>query len=150
MATSGPVKKKAASRPAKKPAAAHVVYNTPLPKKLGIKPAFKVAVLASPRGFADTLAPLPDKVKFTARPETDADLFLCFARSERELQAHLLALTAIDRQTAWLMWPKKASGVASDLDGNVVRNSGLASGFVDFKVCSVDDTWSALAFKRRR
>jgi hypothetical protein len=55
-----------------------------------------------------------------------------------------------DRQTMWLFWPKKASGVKSDLDGNVVRNSGLAAGWVDDKVCSVDDTWSALAFKRRK
>ena len=50
----------------------------------------------------------------------------------------------------WLIWPKKASGVKSDLDGNVVRNTGLAAGWVDFKVCSIDDTWSGLAFKRRK
>ena len=48
----------------------------------------------------------------------------------------------------WMIWPKKASGVKSDLDGNVVRETGLAAGWVDFKVCSVDDTWSGLAFKR--
>jgi hypothetical protein len=50
----------------------------------------------------------------------------------------------------WLLWPKKASGVRSDLDGNVVRETGLAAGLVDYKVCSVDATWSGLAFKRRR
>ncbi|HWI17553.1 MAG TPA: hypothetical protein VNT81_07395 [Vicinamibacterales bacterium] len=138
-------------RPASKPAAAHVVYNTPLPKKLGIKPGFKVALLTSPKGFAATLAPLPAKVSFTARPEPEADLFMAFARSSAELQAHLLSLPrTIAKQTLWLVWPKKASGVASDLDGNVVRESGLASGWVDFKVCSVDTTWSALAFKRRK
>ena len=51
---------------------------------------------------------------------------------------------------AWLIWPKKASGVRSDVDGNVVRETGLAAGLVDFKVCSVDATWSGLAFKRRK
>ncbi len=147
MAKKAPVKK---PRPVAKPAAAHVVYNTPLPKKLGIKAAFTVALLASPKGFAAALEPLPDQVRFTARPEPNADLFLAFARSEKELQAHLLAIPrTVDRQMLWLVWPKKASGVPSDLDGNVVRESGLAAGWVDFKVCSVDETWSALAFKRR-
>ena len=138
-------------RPARKPAAAHVVYNTPLPKKLGIKPGFKVALLASPKGFASGLNPLPAKVSFTARAESDADLYICFAKSLAELQAHILAIpAAATQQTLWLAWPKKASGVASDLDGNVVRTTGLAARWVDFKVCSVDDTWSALAFKRRK
>lgn len=138
-------------RPAAKPAAAHVVYNTPLPRKLGIKPGFKVAVLTSPTGFVASLSPLPDNVCFTARPEPSAELFLCFARNSRELQSHLLTVTNVaNRQTMWLMWPKKASGVKTDLDGNLVRESGLAAGWVDFKVCSVDATWSALAFKRRK
>jgi hypothetical protein len=138
-------------RPVTRKAAAEVAYTTPLPKKLGIKPGFTVALLASPTGFTRILKPLPPKVTFTARPEAGADLFLGFARSNRELQAHLLAVSAAaDRQTLWLIWPKKASGVKTDLDGNVVRHAGLAVGWVDFKVCSVDDTWSALAFKRRK
>lgn len=119
--------------------------------KLGVKSGFKVALLASPKGFADTLKPLPANVVFTARADKTVDLFLCFCKTARELQAQLLALQGIaDRQTAWLIWPKKASGVKSDLDGNIVRNTGLASGWVDFKVCSVDDTWSGLAFKRKK
>jgi len=138
-------------RPVRKPAAAHVVYNTPLPKKLGVKPGFKVAVLASPKGFASGLKPLPAKVSFTARPEADADLFICFARSAAELQAHILSIPAtVRQQTMWLAWPKKASGVSTDLDGNVVRTTGLSAGWVDYKVCSIDDTWSGLAFKRRK
>lgn len=138
-------------RPARKPAAAHVVYTTPLPKKLGIKTGFKVALLAAPKGFASGLEPLPARVSFTARVEGDADLYICFARSLAELQAHILAIpSAAAQQTLWLAWPKKASGVASDLDGNVVRTTGLAARWVDFKVCSIDDTWSALAFKRRK
>ena len=127
-----------------------VVYTTPLPKKLGIKPGFKVALLGSPKGFAGTLKPLPAGVRFTARPEPDADLFLCFARSAHELHAHLLTLGKAERQTLWLAWPKKASGVPSDLDGNIVRETGLRAGWVDFKVCAIDGTWSGLAFKRRK
>jgi CheY-like chemotaxis protein len=129
----------------------HNAWGRPLAAKLGVKAGFKVALLASPRGFAETLKPLPAKVAFTARPDARVDLFLCFAKAERELHAHVLALGKVaDRQTMWLMWPKKASGVPSDLDGNVVRTTGLAAGWVDYKVCSVDDTWSGLAFKRRK
>jgi CheY-like chemotaxis protein len=143
---------KAVTNPPKNPVLPNhnVAWSKPTVAKLGVKAGFKVALLASPEGFAETLKPLPPKVAFTARPESSADLFMCFSRSTRELQAHLLALQAADRQTAWLIWPKTASGVKTDLDGNVVRNAGLAAGWVDFKICSVDDTWSALAFKRRR
>jgi len=143
--------KNAKPRAAAKPAAAHVVYNTPLPRKLGIKPGFTVALLKSPKGFATTtLKPLPAKVSFTARPAADADLFIAFAHTAAELQAHILSIPAATRQTMWLAWPKKASGVLSDLDGNIVRRIGLAAGWVDYKVCSVDSTWSALAFKRQK
>ena len=143
--------KKSKPRPAARPAAAEVVYNTPLPKKLGIKPGFTVALLKSPKGFATTtLKPLPAKLSFTARPEPGADLFIAFAHTASELQAHILSIPTATRQTMWLAWPKKASGVASDLDGNIVRNTGLAAGWVDYKICSVDDTWSALAFKRKK
>ncbi len=138
-------------RPARKPAAAHVVYNTPLPKKLGVKPDMVVALLSSPKGFSSTLEPLPPGVRFTARPDVGAGLFICFAKSAAELQAHIAAASRVaDRQTMWLVWPKKASGVTSELDGNIVRNTGLAAGWVDYKVCSIDATWSALAFKRRK
>jgi len=129
----------------------NAAWAKPTVAKLGVKPGFTVALLASPKGFADTLKPWPAKVTFTARPESQADIFLGFARSHRELQAHLLSLQGVaDRQTLWLVWPKKASGVRSDLDGNVVRTTGLDAGWVDYKVCSIDDTWSGLAFKRRK
>ena len=129
----------------------NAAWAKPTVAKLGVKPGFKVAVLASPKGFVDVLKPWPAKVTFTARPESTADIFLCFARSDRELQAHLLSVRGqAERQTLWLCWPKKASGVKSDLDGNVVRTTGLAAGWVDYKVCSIDDTWSGLAFKRRK
>jgi len=119
--------------------------------KLGVKPGFKVALLGAPKGMADTLKPWPATVTLTARPEPDADLFLCFAKTLAELHTHLLSVGPVARrQTLWLSWPKKASTVKSDLDGNIVRETGLHAGWVDFKVCSIDATWSALAFKRRK
>jgi CheY-like chemotaxis protein len=142
---------KAIARPVANPVVPdHNVWGKPTVAKLGVKPGFKVALLASPKGFADRLSPWPAKVTLTARPESNTDIFLCFARSRHELDAHLLSLRGVaERQTLWLVWPKKASGVKSDLDGNIVRTTGLASGWVDYKVCSIDDTWSGLAFKRR-
>lgn len=142
---------KAIATPVKNPVnPGDLMSGRPVVDKMGVKPGFKVALMASPKGFADTLKPLPAKVTFTARPDSAVDLYLCFARSARELHAHLLSLGVAERQTVWLLWPKKASGVKSDLDGNVVRTTGLAAGWVDYKVCSVDATWSGLAFKRRR
>ncbi len=123
----------------------------PVVDKLGVKPGFTVALLGAPRGFAETLTPLPKKVTFTAKPIPEADLFVCFARTAREMQAQFLSLKSnVERQSLWMIWPKKASGIKSDLDGNLVRESGLAAGWVDYKVCAVDDTWSGLAFKRRK
>ena len=143
---------KAIAKPVKDPVVPdHNNWGKPTVAKLGVKPGFKVALLGSPKGFADTLRPLPAKVKFTARPEPDADIYICFAKTGPELQAHLLPLRDADRQkTLWLAWPKKASGVKTELDGNVVRETGLRAGWVDFKVCALDNTWSGLAFKKRK
>lgn len=118
--------------------------------KLGIKPGSRVCVLGSPRGFTASLS-APEDVTFTAKPAPDADLFLCFVGSRSQLAARLATLPGqVGDRTCWLIWPKKASGVRTDLDGNIVREAGLAAGLVDYKVCSVDATWSGLAFKRRR
>jgi CheY-like chemotaxis protein len=129
----------------------HNNWGKPTVAKLGVKPGFKVALVSSPKGFADALKPWPNKVTLTARPEKDADIYVCFAKSSSELQAHLLSVKdTASRQTLWLAWPKKASGLKTELDGNVVRESGLRAGWVDFKVCALDDTWSGLAFKKRK
>ena len=129
----------------------HAAWGKATVEKLGVKPGFKVALLGSRKVMADTLKPWPAKVRLTARPEPDADLFLCFAKTLHELHAQLLSVAPVaKRQTLWLSWPKKAAKVKSDLDGNIVRQTGLGAGWVDFKVCSIDTTWSGLAFKRRK
>src|SRR4030095_12945821 len=143
---------KAISRPLTTPVVPKDTMSAKPPvEKLGVKPGFTVALLGSPKGFADTLKHLPKKLTFTAKPDPKADLFLCFARTAHEMHAQFLSLkTNVDRQTLWMIWPKKASGIKSDLGGNVVREGGLAAGWVDYKVCAVDDTWSGLAFKKRK
>lgn len=119
-------------------------------EKLGVKIGMRVALVGGPAGFAQSLRDLPARVTFTAKPSAECELFLVFVRSRRELEAQLVAIGRVAaKQTAWFAWPKKAAAVPTDLDGNVVRETGLSAGFVDFKVCSIDDTWSGLAFKRR-
>jgi len=128
-----------------------IYTGKPTAEKLGIKTGTRVCLLGAPKGFAKTLAPLPDKVAFTMKPAATCDLFLAFARSRRDLAAHLSSLARqVTRQTVWIVWPKAASGIKTDLNGNIVRETGLSSGWVDFKICAVDDTWSGLAFKRRK
>jgi hypothetical protein len=128
-----------------------VPSRRPLAAKLGIKPGFAVCVLGAPSGFAALLSPLPDSVTLSARPAASAQLFVVFVRQARELDVRLAEVRLlVDRQTLWLAWPKQAARIATDLNGNVVRETGLSAGWVDYKVCAIDPTWSGLAFKRRR
>jgi hypothetical protein len=143
---------KAIARPASNPVVppSSIYTGRPLVGKLGIKPGMRVCIVNAPAGFVDSLKPAPKDVTYTARPAA-CDLFLAFAKSRRELFAQLSTLEKdVTRQTLWIAWPKKASGMKTDLDGNFVRESGLASGWVDYKICAVDETWSGLAFKRRK
>ena len=118
--------------------------------KLGIKPGMAVCVVNAPSGLTSTLS-APADVTFSALPRSQHDLFLAFARNRRDVFGHLTMMEKyVTRQTLWVAWPKKASGVKTDVDSNFVRESGLASGWVDFKICALDDTWSGLAFKRRK
>jgi hypothetical protein len=127
------------------------IYSGKSPvEKLGVKSGMRVALLGAPPEFAKALAPLPRGVTFSAKAD-GADLYLCVVRSGRDLAAQLATLgRSVDRQVLWIIWPKKASRLKSDVSGNIVRETGLALGWVDFKVCAIDDTWSGLAFKRRR
>jgi hypothetical protein len=121
-----------------------------LAQKLGIAAGETVAALSAPPEFANLLGPLPVGVRLTATLSADAHRIVWFVRSRRELSAAVARLAVlVTKQTAWLAWPKGSSGVATDVNGNDVRDAGLAAGLVDFKVCSIDPTWSGLAFKRR-
>jgi hypothetical protein len=124
--------------------------GTPLPRKLGIKPDTRVLVIAAPPGFA--LDPLPSGAVVHTRAGASAyDVVVAFCPDLRRLQsrfaAHVPRLTTAG--ALWIAWPKRASGVATDLDENVVRDHGLDQGLVDVKVAAIDDTWSGLKFVRR-
>lgn len=124
--------------------------GTPLPKKLGIKPGHTVLLSKAPEGFDAVLAPLPDEVtvKTAARGKAPFDVILLFATSQADLDRRFANLAG--RLTSagglWVCWPKKSSGVDTDLSDGFVREYGLATGLVDNKVCAVDETWSGLRF----
>lgn len=126
--------------------------GTPLAKKLGIKPGTRVVVLGAPDDYATLLAPLPEGAAIRKRLGGEEDFLHLFAPDLAWLDKRLpRAHTALTKTgMLWISWPKKASGIATDLDGNVVRARGLATGLVDVKVCAVDETWSGLKFVVRR
>jgi hypothetical protein len=122
--------------------------GTPLVKKLGIKPGARVQFLNTPGGF--DLSELVAEAKTVRAGEVD--FALLFAKSAAELKK---ALAPLLKRIAgggmlWVSWPKKASGVATDLTEDVVREIGLPLGWVDVKVCAIDETWSGLKFYRRK
>ena len=125
--------------------------GTPLPKKLGIKDGFRVRLLHAP---ADVRAELKAELagcKMHRDSKTPLDFAMIFTKSQADLtkEFHRLARQLATAGMLWVSWPKKSSGVATDLDDNVVRNIGLAAGLVDVKVCAVTDIWSGLKFVRR-
>ncbi len=126
--------------------------GTPLAKKLGIKPGTRVVALGAPDDYAALLAPLPDGAVIRKRLGKEEAFVHLFAPDTAWLDKRLARAHASLASTGmlWISWPKKASGIATDLDGNQVRTRGLATGLVDIKVCAVDETWSGLKFVVRR
>jgi hypothetical protein len=121
--------------------------GTPLPKKLGIKAGMAVAMVNAPEGFEETLGQLPEGVVIRRNLRGKPDVTLWFATSRRELEGRLPRMVRYGPNAGlWIAWPKKASSVDSDLSQTVVRRAGLDAGLMDFKICKVDDTWSALRF----
>jgi len=121
--------------------------GTPLPRKLGIKPGHRVALLGAPDGFEDgTLGELPDGVEVKRRAGGKADVIVSFHTSRAELERRLPALRALMDPAAglWIAWPKRASGLPTDITEDVVREVALPTGLVDNKVCAIDGTWSGL------
>lgn len=125
--------------------------GTPLARKLGIREGARVVLAGAPPGAEDLLAPLPDGVRLSRRLGAPADVVVAFHTSRRELEARFPRLRAAihDAGGLWIAWPKRASGVATDLTEDVVREIALANGLVDNKVCAIDDVWSGLRFVRR-
>jgi len=122
--------------------------GTPLVKKLGIKPRARVQFLNTPRGF--------DVSELVAGAKTvrsgELDFALLFVNKAAELKRDLASLCerVCDGGMVWVSWPKKASGVPTDVTEDVVRQAGLPLGWVDVKVCAIDEIWSGLKFYRRK
>jgi hypothetical protein len=125
--------------------------GTPLPKKLGIRPGARLGLIGAPDGFDATLGPLPEGVRVRATARGPLDVLVAFFVGRAALERRFDALRdALDPAGGlWIAWPKRASGVVTDLTENVVRELGLAAGLVDNKVCAVDEVWSGLRFVYR-
>lgn len=127
--------------------------GTPLPKKLGIKEGSRVALVGAPDRFAETLLePLPAGATIGAPVPGSTDVVVLFVASMADLVERMEQARAWITPAGglWVAWPKKASGIASDLGENAVRDVGLGIGLVDNKVCAIDETWSGLRFVVRR
>jgi hypothetical protein len=128
--------------------------STPLPKKLEIKEGTRVALVGAPGDFARTLGTLPRGAKLVRGISGRRDLTIWFVTSRRQLEgdAHRMAppRDANPPGHLWIAWPKRASGVSTDITEDVLRDVILPIGMVDRKVCAVDSTWSGLLFSWRR
>jgi hypothetical protein len=124
----------------------------PLVKKIGIKENHRVLLIEAPAGFGKTLGKLPEGAKVLKAAEPPVHVVLGFAKSRSDVSARFTATVAQLDQAGmiWIGWPKKASGVATELNENIVREIGLAKGLVDIKVCAIDDIWSGLKFVIRK
>ena len=121
--------------------------GTPLVKKIGIKAGDNLALIDAPAGFDRELGKLPSEVKVNGKGGA-LDVAICFVKDRAALDKALRQAPpkmAIDGML-WLAWPKKASGVATDLTENVVRERGIGAGLVDIKICAVNEVWSGLKF----
>ncbi len=126
--------------------------GTPLAKKLGIKSGHRVRTVGAPAHYDALLAPIPEGAHVSARLRGQADLWHVFVTSRAKLTSEVeRALGAIPPDGAiWVSWPKKSSGVPTDVTEDTVREVALPLGLVDVKVCAVDETWSGLKLVIRK
>lgn len=127
-------------------------YNTPLVKKLGIKPAHRLLLVNEPDGFRDILFGLPPDVETRPRDTEPADVIVAFTTTAADAKRQIprLKKRLAPGGGLWVAWPKKASGVETDVTVEVVQPAGLTTGLVDNKVCAIDETWTGLRFVHRK
>ena len=125
--------------------------GTPLPKKLGIKAGFRVSLLHAPAEVRAELSAELAGCTIIDDGKTPLDFAMVFTKSKAALTKEFKRISKLLAPAGmfWVSWPKKSSGVATDLDENTVREIGLAAGLVDVKVCAVTEVWSGLKFVRR-
>jgi len=127
-------------------------YGGPLVSKLGFKPGFTVAYVNAPEDFGALLGELPEDVTVRRQLRGPLDLVVCFVTARRELERRLPRLRAALQPAGmlWIAWPKRASGVQTDVTEDVVRDVALPTGLVDTKVAAIDETWSGLRLVVRK
>lgn len=120
--------------------------GTPLPRKLGIKEGHRLALLNAPDGIQATLGELPEGVSLRSSARGRSDVIVCFVTSRTALERRFAALKrALEWDGGlWIAWPKRASGVGTDMTEDIARELALFNGLVDNKVCAIDETWSGL------
>jgi hypothetical protein len=126
--------------------------GTPLAQNLGIKPDSTVVVINEPANYRKWLGRVASHAKFTSCAGANSAFIHFFTQRRSELKKQLsrLRLNIADTGTLWVSWPKKSSGVATDITEDIIRDVALPLGFVDIKVCAVDETWSGLKLMIRR
>jgi len=126
--------------------------GTPLAKKLGIRSGDTVALVGAPNGFETELDGLPDDVRLRRRVGGKPDVIVLFTTQARDLERRFptLAKSVWPDASLWIAWPKRSSGVTTDLDENRLRDIGLPHGLVDNKVCAINEVWSGLRFVWRK
>ncbi len=126
--------------------------GTPLPKKLGIKDGMRVLLLDAPRGFRSLLKPLPKDVELVAKANPPLGFIHLFVTSAADLREKLAELypQLEPAGVIWVSWPKKSSGVKTDVTEDTIREVALPMGLVDIKVCAIDATWSGLKLVIRK
>jgi hypothetical protein len=126
--------------------------GTPLAKKLGLRSGMHVCVIDAPRDYRTLATPWPDDVRLDERPSAQTDLVHLFV-TQRVLLAHelkALRKTLKPNAVLWISWPKKAAKVTTDITEDVIREVALPLGWVDAKVCAVDEIWSGLKLVVRK
>ena len=126
--------------------------GTPLPQKLGIKEGFAICVRGAPGKYGALVAPLPGGVSTSLKVSARTDVVHIFSTARAELARELAAARKVLRDDAmiWVSWPKKSSGVKSDITEDTIRELAFPLGLVDIKVCAVDETWSGLKLVVRK
>jgi hypothetical protein len=126
--------------------------GTPLAQKLGITQEMAVVLIRAPANYRKLLGPIAGSVEFSDQIKNASNFVHIFTKSRGELEKRLAILRekVADTGIVWVSWPKKSSGVATDVTEDVVRSIALPLGFVDVKVCAIDETWSGLKLMVRR
>ena len=126
--------------------------KTPLPQKLGIKPGVTIVTINAPKNYRRLLGTIPEGVTFSDRLKPDSGFVHVFMgkRSELANRLPILREKIANTGTVWVSWPKRSAGVPSDVTEDVIRAVALPLGFVDVKVCAIDETWSGLKLMVRQ